>query len=425
MTRSLPAFLFATGVLAPLIAQSQSLTLPTEAPAGFNTPTLIDAGSQSKSNGIAEPTGDTFQVDQQVFETIHDPTTGLGPVFNGRSCAECHQNPVSGGASQFTELRFGHLTNGTFTNPTVTINDGANTITGRSIIDDRAIVPAAQEHVPTTETLQERRAVLSALGDGFVEAVADTTLQEIAKLQPLLTRGRIQGEAVQSPIFEAAGQTGVGRFGWKAQHRSLLSFAADAYVNEMGVTSRLRMNDFTTVGKVTTDPEDHFDTIGMEDIDHFAQFLRGTDAPPRDTNLQNTADAIAGETLFTEVGCAICHVPTLITAPAGTLINGGQFAVPAALGNKIFHPFGDYLMHDIGTAGGIVQTATEPETGNKLRTAALWGLHTRPRYMHDLESTTLADAIARHRGEAEHVKREFNELSDAQKQQVFTFLNSL
>src|SRR6185295_7197971 len=135
----------------------------TEAPAGFDTPTLAEnAGSRSTSNGIAEPPGDTFALDQQIYEQSHDVNSGLGPVFNGRACAECHQNPVSGGASQFTELRVGHRdANGNFVNPTVPINDGANAISGRSIINDRALIPQAQEHVPVTEEIRALRAALT------------------------------------------------------------------------------------------------------------------------------------------------------------------------------------------------------------------------------------------------------------------------
>src|SRR6202140_2073244 len=100
----------------------------TEAPVGFDSPTLAqDAGAQRKSNGLTEPSGDTFALDQQNYERVHDVSTGLGPVYNGRACAECHQNPVSGSASQFTEIRAGHKdVNGNFVNPTVPINDGAN-----------------------------------------------------------------------------------------------------------------------------------------------------------------------------------------------------------------------------------------------------------------------------------------------------------
>jgi CxxC motif-containing protein (DUF1111 family) len=398
----------------------------TEAPAGFDTPTLAqNPGSQSKNNGIVEPPGDTYALDQQAYEQVHDVNSGLGPVYNGRACAECHQNPVSGGASQFIELRVGHRdANGDFVNPTVPINDGADTITGRSIIDDRAVLPEAQEHIPAGENIRALRAALNTLGDGFVEAIDDNTLLAIAQHQADVADGRIHGEAIQVPVLEAPGQTRVGRFGWKDQHSTLLSFVADAYLNEMGVTNRLRPKDTTTVGKVTSDPEDVPDNLGLADIDHFAQFVRGTKVPPRDAKLAATADAQAGQAVFEKIRCNICHVESITTAPPGTMINGGTFAVPDALGNKIIHPYSDFLLHDIETGDGIVQAGPQ-DTANKLRTAALWGLRMRPRFMHDLKSLSLENAIARHQGEAEHVTRRFRELSDAQKQQLFSFLNSL
>jgi CxxC motif-containing protein (DUF1111 family) len=399
---------------------------PTEAPAGFDTPTLAqNPGSQSKNNGLIEPPGDTYALDQQIYEQVHDASTGLGPVFNARACAECHQNPVSGAASQFTELRVGHLdANGNFVNPTVLINDGANSIAGRSIINDRAILPQAQEHIPVTENIRALRAALNTLGDGFVEAVDDSTLKAIAQQQPDVSEGRIHGEAIEVPVLEAPGQNRVGRFGWKDQHSSLLSFIGDAYLNEMGVTNRLRPKDTTTIGKITKDPEDVPDNLGLADIDHFAQFVRGTKVPPRDAALAATADAQAGQALFENIRCNTCHVETITTAPAGTVINGGTFSVPEALGNKTIHPFSDFLLHDIETGDGIVQAGPQ-DTANKLRTAALWGLRMRPRYMHDLKSLTLADAIERHQGEAEYVERRFDQLTPTEKQQLFTFLNSL
>src|SRR6202040_2704806 len=125
-----------------------------------------------------------------------------------------------------------------------------------------------------------------------------------------------------------------------------------------------------------------------------------TQAPPRAAALAASADAIAGNQLFNAIGCITCHVETMVTAPAGTTINGGQYVVSAALGNKVIHPFGDFLLHDVGTGDGIVQ-AGPADTANKLRTAPLWGLHIRSRFMHDLDSLTLDHAIRRHRGEAE------------------------
>ena len=223
------------------------------------------------------------------------PTNGLGPLFNATSCAQCHQNNVTGSASQITELRVGHQdANGNFVNPTVLINEGATSVSGRSIVNDRAICDQAQEHVPDTETIQTRRAVLNTLGDGFVEAVPDETLIAISANQAVQSGGRIHGEFIEIPILESPGATHVGRFGWKDQQPTVLSFAADAYLNEMGVTNRLRPKDVTTVCKVTTDPEDIPDSIGLADIDHFAQFIRATQAPPRDAVLAATPDAQAG-----------------------------------------------------------------------------------------------------------------------------------
>jgi CxxC motif-containing protein (DUF1111 family) len=419
-------------VAVVLIAQQST----TEAPAGFTTPTLGhtvgptgeisgNPGSQSISNGIAEPPGDTFALDQAQFERRHDPSSGLGPVFNATSCVDCHNNGVTGAASQFTEERVGHKdANGNFVNPTITINGGANTISGRSIVNDRSICTQAQEHLPDTENIRTLRAVLNTLGDGFVEAVDDQTFMAIAANQPGQSNGMIHGEAIQVPILEAPGQNGVGKFGWKDQDPTILSFSGDAYLNEMGVTNRLKPKDVTSVCKVTTDPEDTPDALGLADIDHFAQFIRGTQVPPRDLALAATPDAIAGQNLFTSIGCVTCHVANMTTAPPGTLINGGTYTVPLALGNKVFHPYGDFLLHDVGTGDGIVQ-AGPADTANKLRTVPLWGLRIKSRFMHDNGSITLSDAIQRHAGEAQGVIASFTALTAAQQQQLITFLKSL
>lgn len=414
------------GTVLAGIAQQQNST---EAPAGFNTPSFN--GAASISNGIGEPNGDSFALDQEIFERNHqvasdDHTqTGLGPVYNATACVSCHENPNSGGPSQITELRVGHNdANGNFVNPTILINDGQDTISGRSIVNDRAICPQAQEHIPATENIRALRAVLNTLGDGFVEAIDDQTLIAIAANQPKQSHGRIHGEIVEAPVFEAPGQTRVGRFGWKDQHGSLLSFVSDAYLNEMGVTNRLRPNDVTTVCKTTTDPEDVPDNLGLADIDHFAQFIRGTMVPPRDTTLADTDSAIRGEHLFAELGCSTCHVDTIVTARPGTVVDGGTFTVPVALGDKIIHPYGDFLLHDVGTGDGIVQVGPQ-DTANKLRTSPLWGLRTKSRFMHDLKSLSLEEAIARHKGEASDASRDFKALPAGDKQDLVTFLNSL
>jgi CxxC motif-containing protein (DUF1111 family) len=400
----------------------------TEAPTGFTTPTLGDnPGSLSVSNGLAEATGDTFAADQAAFEEAEGVDNGLGPVYNARACADCHQNPVTGGVSQISEFRVGHVDHsGHFVNPTITINDGQNTVPGRSLVNDRAVCPEAQERAPHSEFVRTFRMSLNVLGDGFVEAIDDATLQAIAAAQPGLSGGKIKGEFITVPVLEAPGQTRGGRFGWKNQHASLLSFAADAYLNEQGITSRLLPTDTTTVCKDPNipDPEDQLDDIGLTDIDHFAAFMRGTNAPPVDAALMATPDAQAGLQLFNSIGCATCHVSSINTAPVGTVINGGTFTVPDALGNRVIHPFSDFLLHDVGTGDGIVQNGG-PATRNKVRTAPLWGVRTRDRLMHDGETLTRNEAILRHGGQAAGVTNTYQHLSNAQKNQLITFLNSL
>jgi CxxC motif-containing protein (DUF1111 family) len=135
-------------------------------------------------------------------------------------------------------------------------------------------------------------------------------------------------------------------------------------------------------------------------------------------------DSIAGEQLFSSVGCVTCHVATMTTDKAGTVINGGAYKVPEALGSKVIRPYGDFLLHDVGTGDGIVQVGPQ-DTANKLRTPALWGLHIRSRFMHDLGSLTLGDAIQRHGGEAQGVINRFNALTREEQQQLLTFLRSL
>jgi len=212
---------------------------------------------------------------------------------------------------------------------------------------------------------------------------------------------------------------------------SLLSFAGDAYLNEMGITSRLSPTENTSMGLPVThydsvpDPEDSpTKPVGSQDIDNFAAFMRATKVPPRDTVLAATAAAVAGGKVFEQVGCNLCHVPTLTTAPVGTPINGGTFVVPPALGNKVIHPFSDFLLHNVNTGDGIVQNGDQ-STANMLRTPPLWGLRTRTRFMHDGGSLTIFDAVMRHGGEAISVQRSFSNLGQTEKSQIMTFLASL
>ena len=418
--RKLPLLLClaAMAVLAVIgIAQTA-----TQAPAAYATP-LNNNQSGAVSNGFTDNA--TFSADEAVFMEEEDIGVGLGPVYNARACVDCHATPNVGGTSQVSELRVGHQDSfGNFVNPTIFINDGANSIPNRSLVNDRAICPEAAERVPGSETIQTFRATTNTLGDGFVEAIDSNTLVAIANNQFNSTGGQIAGEFIQVPVFEAGNQVRGGRFGWKNQQASLLSFSSDAYLNEQGVTNRLNPTDTTTVCKTTTDPEDQPGSDGLADIDHFARFMRASQAPPRDTALAATSDAQTGAALFHNIGCDICHVSSITTAPAGTVINRGAFTVPASLGSKVIHPYSDFLLHDVGTGDGIVQNGPA-DTANKMRTQPLWGLHTRSRLMHDLSTFTRNNAILRHGGEATPVINNYQSLSFTQKNQLITFLQSL
>jgi CxxC motif-containing protein (DUF1111 family) len=407
-------------------------------------------GFDNKTNGMVDDA--THQADQTKFDEVEQISDGLGPLYNTQSCRECHQSPVSGGASQVTELRVGHNgPDGRFRTPDIPIAHGAETITGRSLVNDRAICPNAafpdkeiQERAPESETIRTFRLSLSVLGDGFVEAIADQTLIDLSKQQCKSSQRKICGQILYVPIVEAPGKMGVGRFGWKDQHASLLSFAGDAYLNEMGITNTLQPTEVTSICNTVAEPNDKPGPDGLSDIDRFARFIRASKAPARDSQVAGGTAAQKGLRIFDHIGCATCHVATLTTAPAGTKINGDTFTIPPALGSITLHPYGDFLMHNVGTGDGILQATREhyghrvfqqmagylskqdfESSRNKIRTAPLWGVRLRPRLMHDGTSLTFLDAIKRHRGEASHVTQQFEKLKRPDQEAIIEFLKSL
>ena len=414
-------------------------------PAAPEAPAALDG----KSNGMVDDL--THQADQLKFDEVESIADGLGPLYNAQSCRECHQNPESAGGSQVNELRVGHLgPNRRFLNPNIPIAHGTQIIPGRTLVNDRAICPNAafpdteiQEHVPDTETVRTTRVSLNLLGDGFVEALADQTLVDLSRAQCKSSNGKVCGLVVYVPIVETPGQAGVGRFGWKDQHASLLSFSGDAYLNEMGITTKLFPDEVTSLCNTVSEPNDKPGADGLADVDHFARFVRALKTPPRDQKLADTPSAKSGADLFSKVGCTTCHVETLTTAAAGTRINGGAFTIPPALGSKAFHPFSDFLLHDVGTGDGIViptiehygraanrmPTQCSPEnfqrTQNRVRTAPLWGVRFRIRLMHDGASITLRDAILRHSGEADSAARDFRKLAPKDQEAILEFVSSL
>jgi len=396
---------FSIGVFLTLLVAVPLVLAAVDAPTGFNNVT----------NGFETQTD--FDLDRAQFDAVEQIVDGLGPVYNAQACRECHQNPVSGSSTQVNELRAGLTAAGVF-------SDHA----GGSLINDRAIDPAIQEHVFDSYKTRTFRTSLNLAGDGFVEAINDIEFKNVELAQPLGMRG----SRIMVPVLETGVGGGrlvmrVGRFGWKNQHASLLSFAADAYLNEMGITSPIFPSENTSNGNsvaafdTVSDPEDA--ATGPHpfgpDVEAFARFMRSTEAPPRgDMTDPGVTD---GETVFKTIGCVTCHISTYTTAAPGTSLNGGFF-VDASLGSKAIHPYGDFLLHDVNTGDGIVQGDA---TGAQIRTAPLWGLRTRTRLMHDGQSLTIRDAIVRHGNQAASTVTSFNALNATDTTNLFKFLNSL
>jgi CxxC motif-containing protein (DUF1111 family) len=385
-----------------------------------------EAGYDQLTNGFARQGPDFDRITEDnvqplrsyndarfVFEEVERQDDGIGPTYNAQSCKECHQNVITGGGSQVAEHRTGHTENGIFYESM-----------GGSLIQSRATYAEIVEHVVDTDETRTFRLSTQTLGNGYVECVADATITAIRDAQPL----DMQGEAPEVPILESAGTTRIGRFGWKCQHGSLVSFAADAYLNEMGITSPLMPDENTSSGEYVGygteyDPVPEPENDGT-DVEGFAFFMRSTKAPPRG---EITPDVIKGAKKFTAIGCAVCHVATMVTADQGTLINGGAFQVPQALANIVIHPYSDFLLHDIGSGDGIPISPLPQyaDTANKIRTAPLWGLRARNRLMHDGLSSTKYEAIERHAGQAANVTAAFNLLSTDEKNWIYAFLDSL
>lgn len=451
-----------------------------EAPADFST--------DSNGHASVEDHKDDLIEFNKVDEIKPD---GLGPVYNAQACRECHQNPVSGAISQITELRAGHNV----------ANEYATTFfdaPGGSLINDRAIDAKVQERVPplfsalvyptisspypapipNQETVRTFRTSLNLMGDGFVEAIANGTLLAISNAQSDLSGGMIHGVALAVPVLEAnvrenrdcafrgrPCQRRLGRFGWKDQIASLLSFSGDAYLNEMGITNFLVIDENSSLGRPVAafDPFPNDRTLPCEkpvdncpdcpcgeddkkDILAFTRFMRATKAPPQDKEVQAAfeGDVKEGRQIFEQMpglhySCSACHIPAILTVRPGTRINREQFTVDKALGFKVFRPFSDFLLHDIGTGDGIVQNDRTQVTRLKVRTPPLWGVRTRTRLMHDGSSVsptgsatppngasfTFMEAILRHQGEAAAVTAQFQLLTDNQKRQLIIFVESL
>src|SRR5262249_6128781 len=211
-----------------------------EAPAGFD----------NQSNGYVNQA--QHDKDRKEFEEQATIEKGLGPVYTARSCAACHGQPVSGGGSQMLHVIAGHQNSGNFVGATVELGDGSALplVPESGFLSARSICSDAQMRLPETgdgEPIRSSRIALSGLGDGFVEAIPDATLLEIDAGQPGQSDGNIAGEVVIAPVFDSGNITfAVGRLGWKSGVSSLLTFAALAYLGDLGITNRLFPNEIVS-----------------------------------------------------------------------------------------------------------------------------------------------------------------------------------
>ena len=339
------------------------------------------------------------------FEEVDDIEEGLGPVFNGKSCAECHAVPSTGGVEPNVgvarETRISRIFNGRFDplDGSVSVDRGGQLLQQRAIAVEGCTL--AGEVVPPEATLVSSRNSTPLFGLGLMEAIPESTI---------LGNQRNGGRPnyVSNPD---TGTTLLGRFGWKAQVATVHQFAGDAYLNELGVTNPSFPHENRPQGQpiqpgcdTVLDPEDD-----GENVTAFTDFMRFLAPVPQGPI---TPQVQRGEKVFSEIGCASCHVPKMMT---------GRNSV-AALSNKPVNLFSDLLLHDIGTGDGIKQGLA---TGNDFRTAPLWGLSRRGRFMHDASSNKIEDAIQRHRVESQNARDGFVGLPQSDHDALLAFLGSL
>jgi CxxC motif-containing protein (DUF1111 family) len=391
--------------------------------------------------------------------------TGLGPRFNSNQCSSCHAQPAVGGTSpsmkafpflgpnpevQFAnahnelppfitadgpvrEVRFPFFlnSNGTLSN---TADGGVHdlfVISGRGDAGTCGIrQPNFEQNVALNNVIF--RIPTPVFGAGLIENIADETI--LANMNANDEAKEFLG--ISGHPNRDGNDGAISRFGWKAQNKSLEVFAGEAYNVEMGVTNELFQNERASPDearrgglpancKINPTPEDATNMTGSpgyqvpSDVVQFAMFMRLLAAPtPSTTNPGGAASITNGSRVFALAGCALCHTPTLATAPS---------AITPGLGPGTANLFSDLLVHHMGTnlADNVSQGGAGPD---EFRSAPLWGLGQRIFLLHDGRSTNLVDAIQQHASngsEANQVIRNFNHLSPEQQQDLLNFLRSL
>jgi CxxC motif-containing protein (DUF1111 family) len=398
----------------------------------------------------------------QEVETITG--NGLGPRFNFNQCSGCHAQPTVGGTGAATNPQFTAITKGiASTQDTVPSFITVNGPTREARFpfffnaDGSANTSAPNGGVETIFTVSGMAGATGCnlLQPSFASAAAAGNL--IFRIPtPVFGAGLLENidEATLIAVQVAAATNGVGvggtfnyngndgtiaRFGWKAQNRSLLLFSGEAYNVEMGIANELFPADRPLPGEeqlqnglVSTClnlqkkgyPEDttNFGAAGsgiLSDIEGFAQFMRLLAPPvPSNTTPGGTTSITNGKSLFSSVGCAVCHTPSMKTQASH---------ITSSLGNATVNPYSDLEIHHMGS--GLADNVSQGGAGgDQFRTAPLWGLGQRIFFLHDGRTTNLLTAISAHRSggsEASIVVANFNSLSASQRQDVLNFLRSL
>ena len=405
--------------------------------------------------GLTPAQAEYFQAGLEDFSAAEEPADGLGPRMNLDSCVGCHLQPAAGGSSPAVnpQVAFAAASKDALppfitpngparearfvANPDGTPDGGVHalfTLSGRVGADGCTL-----EQPDFAAQLARHNVIFRiptpTFGLGLVEQIPDAAIAQnqaanSAAKASLGIRGRpnfhVAGRTITGQTNNNGNDGTIARFGWKAQNKSLLMFAGEAYNVEMGITNELFMTERDEVAacQSTGTPNsisnlDEADATGvMSSIDKFALFMRLLAPPAPSPDTPGGATSIArGRQVFTSTGCALCHNPSFKTGASKV----------AALSNKTVNLFSDLLLHDMGV--GLADGVSQGEAGpREFRTAPLWGLGQRLFFLHDGRTSNLMTAIKAHQSsgsEANGVVSRFLGLSEAQKQDVLNFLRSL
>jgi CxxC motif-containing protein (DUF1111 family) len=359
--------------------------------------------------GITPVEFEEFRLGLADFKEVETVEDGLGPAFNGTSCAVCHNIPAVGGIGLVLETRVAYRhDDGSYSG----VGPDGDTLMHLFSVPPHLCQPV----IPDDVNVVARRAPIPLFGAGLVEAIPDDTIRALE--DPFDRDGDgVRGRAAVI-VDVSTGAQRVGRFGWKAQQATLLAFSGDAYRNEMGITNDLFPRDYAMGISVEAmkrcdlrpEPEDVRDPLtrrrGIDNFDSFMRFLAPIGRGPVDDAVRE------GERIFQAVGCSTCHVPAMVTGPStNPLFN--RRSVPL---------YSDLLLHDIGTGDGIPQAAAKPD---EIKTPPLWGLRFRRPLLHDGSAATIESAIGRHQREGELARKGVAGLREEDRAKLIRFLGSL